>query len=210
LEAFVQAVIIYAAGKTFLWPATLAVAAGLRTRGGALTLNLLSGSALLAAGLISVPALGLAWDRHAVNRLKENAPEVAARYVAEETPWFPLCPRGGLDGARLAAANADGDPISRNVVALRKSGRSFQNQPAIRRQAEWWSEASATAEKDYKKALEASRHGIRVALQWLVPVPVAMALLYYGLRIYLSHRLLYRGLYMDGKQASGGVAGPVE
>ncbi|MBM3890081.1 MAG: hypothetical protein FJ388_13280 [Verrucomicrobia bacterium] len=209
-EAFVQAAIIYAVGRTFLWPATLAVAAGHHTRGGALTLNLMSGGALLAAGLIGVPVLGLGWDHQAAKRLKENAPEVAGRYVVEETPWFPLCPRAGLDGTRVAAANTDGEPISRNVLVLRKSGRPFQSQSTIRRQAEWWSIASGTAEKDYKKVLDASGRGLRVTLKWWIPLPVVMALLYFGLRIYLRRRLLYRGLYIDGKQASGGVAGPVE
>ena len=55
----IVAATLYGLGKTFFWPTTLGVVAEQTPRGGALTLNAISGIGMLAVGAIGFPLLGL-------------------------------------------------------------------------------------------------------------------------------------------------------
>jgi len=49
---------LYGLGKTFLWPTTLGVVAEQTPRGGALTLNAVSGIGMLTVGMLGAPIIG--------------------------------------------------------------------------------------------------------------------------------------------------------
>jgi len=57
--ALVGAATLYGIGKTFFWPTMLGVVSEQMPKGGALTLNAISGIGMLAAGAIGFPLLGL-------------------------------------------------------------------------------------------------------------------------------------------------------
>jgi DHA2 family metal-tetracycline-proton antiporter-like MFS transporter len=59
----VVAAIVYAFGKTFLWSTTLGVVAEQFPKGGALTLNGVSGVGVLGMGILGAPLMGLFLDR---------------------------------------------------------------------------------------------------------------------------------------------------
>jgi hypothetical protein len=96
--AILAAATLYAVGKSFFWATSLGVAAEQFPRGGAVTLNVMAGSGMLAAGIIGSVFLGSLQDR------------AAARLVAE--PYLTAPHSGlfgttrGVDTARLAAAPA--------------------------------------------------------------------------------------------------------
>jgi len=75
---------LYGVGKTFFWPTMLGVVSEQCPKGGALTLNMISGIGMLAAGVIGNPLFGNIQDHAMDARLLERAPELHARVVGEE------------------------------------------------------------------------------------------------------------------------------
>lgn len=65
---------LYALGKTFFWPTTLAVAADQFPRGGAMTLNAVGGVGMLAVGIAGAPFMGYLQDREIDQNLAATAP----------------------------------------------------------------------------------------------------------------------------------------
>ncbi|MFH5806259.1 MFS transporter [Alienimonas sp. DA493] len=77
---------IYGVGKTFFWPTTLGVTAEQSPRGGALTLNAVGGTGMLAVGTVGAVFLGYFADTNSVDELQETAPAVAET-VTQPTTW---------------------------------------------------------------------------------------------------------------------------
>ncbi|TAH39571.1 MAG: MFS transporter [Planctomycetota bacterium] len=75
---------IYGVGKTFFWPTMLGVVSEQCPKGGALTLNMISGIGMLAAGVIGNPLLGNLQDREVERQLLAQAPALHAQVVGEE------------------------------------------------------------------------------------------------------------------------------
>ena len=71
---------LYGLGKTFFWPTMLGVVAEQTPRGGALTLNAISGIGMLAVGTLGFPYIG------ALQADKENAALISSSAVAKELP----------------------------------------------------------------------------------------------------------------------------
>jgi len=64
---------LYAFGKTFFWPTTLGVVAEQTPKGGALTLNAISGIGMLAVGVLGFPYIGKLQEDVANKKLAANA-----------------------------------------------------------------------------------------------------------------------------------------
>ena len=60
---------IYALGKTFFWPTMLGVVSEQTPKGGALTLNSVSGIGMLAVGVLGFPYIGALQEKKAVNEV---------------------------------------------------------------------------------------------------------------------------------------------
>lgn len=71
---------LYALGKTFFWPTTLGVVAEQTPKGGALTLNAVSGIAMLAVGVLGFPYIGKLQEDVA------NKAIVKSEEIAKEIP----------------------------------------------------------------------------------------------------------------------------
>lgn len=93
---------VYGVGKTFFWPTMLGLVSEQCPKGGALTLNMISGIGMLAAGVIGGPLLGFVQDREVDPRLAAQAPALYQRVVAEEKRSVFGAYRG-IDEKKLAA-----------------------------------------------------------------------------------------------------------
>jgi MFS family permease len=67
---------LYACGKTFFWPTTLAVVAEQYPKGGALTLNAIAGIGMLTVGIIGLPLIGGLQEKSAHAAIAEKKPEL--------------------------------------------------------------------------------------------------------------------------------------
>lgn len=77
---------IYGVGKTFFWPAMLGVVAEQFPKGGAMTLNGVSGIGMLAVGTVGAVFLGYIQDSSVNNKLQTERPALHAQ-VASEKNW---------------------------------------------------------------------------------------------------------------------------
>ncbi len=82
--AVLLAATLYGLGKTFFWPTMLGVVSEQFPRGGALTLNLMGGIGMLAAGVIGLQLLGNIKDREAEQILRTQEPAIHAQVIGEE------------------------------------------------------------------------------------------------------------------------------
>jgi MFS family permease len=80
---------IYALGKSFFWPTMMGIVAERFPKGGALTLNTISGVGMLSVGVIGAAFLGNIQDREVDQHLQKNYPAVYAKVAgAERTSVF--------------------------------------------------------------------------------------------------------------------------
>lgn len=101
------ALAVYALGKTFFWPTMLAVVSDRFPRSGAIAISIMGGCGMMSAGLLGSAGLGYAKDRFAGEELQKANPALYATYKAEKPSTFLfLAPVNGLDGTKLAAAQA--------------------------------------------------------------------------------------------------------
>ncbi len=75
---------VYGIGKTFFWPTMLGVVSEQCPKGGALTLNMISGIGMLAAGVIGNPLLGNIQDKEIDRLLQAQAPAIHAQVRGDE------------------------------------------------------------------------------------------------------------------------------
>ena len=74
---------LYAFGKTFFWPTMLGVVAEQFPRGGALTLNAISGLGMMAVGILGAPLLGNIQDKEVDRVLAADHPALHAGVAGE-------------------------------------------------------------------------------------------------------------------------------
>lgn len=104
------ALLVYALGKTFFWPTMLAVVGDRFPRTGAIAMSIMGGIGMMSAGLLGGPGLGYAKDRFTVEHLQAtNAPVYEANKAAKPGSFLFLDPVIGLDGTKLAEAQAATD-----------------------------------------------------------------------------------------------------
>jgi hypothetical protein len=75
---------LYAFGKTFFWPTMLGVVSEQFPKGGALTLNMISGIGMLGVGVVGTALLGNIQDKEIDRVLGAKNPELLARVIGEE------------------------------------------------------------------------------------------------------------------------------
>ena len=75
---------VYGIGKTFFWPTMLGIVSEQCPKGGALTLNTISGIGMLAAGVIGNPLLGNIQDKEIDAQLLAQAPAIHAQVAGDE------------------------------------------------------------------------------------------------------------------------------
>jgi fucose permease len=75
---------VYGIGKTFFWPTMLGVVAERFPKGGALTLNTISGVGMLSVGVIGAAFLGNIQDKQIDHTLYDRNPALHAQVIGEE------------------------------------------------------------------------------------------------------------------------------
>jgi MFS family permease len=83
LSAIFIAASVYACGKTFFWPTTLAVVSEQTPKGGALTLNAIGGIGMLAVGILGAPVIGAMTERTAQSAIELSVPGSYAKIAKE-------------------------------------------------------------------------------------------------------------------------------
>lgn len=92
---------LYAFGKTFFWPTMLGIVAEQCPRGGALTINTISGIGMLAVGILGFPFIGYLQESSATQRLQITSPAVYQSVKVEKT--YLLGNYEAIDPAKAAA-----------------------------------------------------------------------------------------------------------
>ena len=96
---------IYGLGKTFFWPATLGVVAEQFPRGGALTLNMVSGFGMLSVGILGAPFFGFLQDSSISATINEKDPAVHERVVTKDGDFLGIIPYKSLDATKVTDAD---------------------------------------------------------------------------------------------------------
>lgn len=84
LGVIFAAATLYGFGKTFFWPTMLGITAEQCPKGGALTLNAISGIGMIAVGVLGFPYIGFLQERTASTELAVASQEVADQVLVEK------------------------------------------------------------------------------------------------------------------------------
>ncbi len=83
---------VYGVGKAFFWPTSLGVVAEQSPKGGAITLNVVAGVGMLAAGIVGSPVIGGVQDRAMVQHIAEhdakNGTQLSSAVTVEKDGMF--------------------------------------------------------------------------------------------------------------------------
>ncbi len=85
LGTIFAAATLYAIGKTFFWPTMLGVTTEQCPRGGALTLNTISGIGMLAVGILGFPFIGYLKESTATKTLQAQSPAIYQSVTKQST-----------------------------------------------------------------------------------------------------------------------------
>jgi MFS family permease len=117
----IAAATLYAFGKTFFWPTMLGVVAEQFPKGGALTLNTISGLGMLAVGILGSPLLGNVQDKEVDRELAAKYPAVHAR-VAGETKTSVFGSYRAIDDEKVKALTTEEQGEVKGVREAAKKG----------------------------------------------------------------------------------------
>ncbi len=84
LVAIFAAATLYAFGKTFFWPTMLGITAEQSPRGGALTLNAISGIGMLAVGVLGFPYIGFLQEKTTTDIIANKAPALVEKVSTDK------------------------------------------------------------------------------------------------------------------------------
>ena len=84
LAVIFGAATLYGFGKTFFWPTMLGITAEQCPKGGALTLNAISGIGMIAVGVLGFPYIGFLQERTASTELQATSEPVAQEVLKEK------------------------------------------------------------------------------------------------------------------------------
>jgi MFS family permease len=112
---------LYGFGKTFFWPTMLGVVAERFPRGGALTLNAISGLGMMAVGIVGGPLLGNVQDREVDKQLAVSNPDLHKQVIGEQKTSVFGEYRSLNDDKVKAASEADKQVITDTKAAAKKN-----------------------------------------------------------------------------------------
>jgi MFS family permease len=112
LMVIFAAATLYGIGKTFFWPTMLGITAEQSPRGGALTLNAMSGIGMLAVGILGFPFIGSLQEDTTTKMLAASNPALVQQITVEKK--FVLGPYKAVDPNKAAAIASEAD---KKVVA---------------------------------------------------------------------------------------------
>ena len=132
---------LYGFGKTFFWPTTLGVVAEQTPKGGALTLNAISGIGMLAVGVLGFPYIGVLQTKTNKEALVQSA-EVAAAIpgivkdgklaVLSEKKIYEVLSYDAIDDAKIGALVASlPEPQKAEVLAKVGSVKEQSSRKAL-------------------------------------------------------------------------------
>ncbi|NWK57399.1 MFS transporter [Verrucomicrobiaceae bacterium N1E253] len=101
LTVIFAAATLYGVGKTFFWPTTLGIVAEQCPKGGALTLNAISGIGMIAVGILGFPFIGALQEKTSSSVLTTQAPAVAEEVMVEKS--YLLGKYQGIDPDKKSA-----------------------------------------------------------------------------------------------------------
>ncbi|MDB4660625.1 MFS transporter [bacterium] len=124
---------LYALGKTFFWPTMLGIVSEQTPRGGALTLNSVSGIGMLAVGVLGFPYIGALQEKKAVSELAaleeaQSVPglivdgNVASEALQEKSIYYNSISYQSLEGEKVDAFIADQSQGVKDAVAASQDG----------------------------------------------------------------------------------------
>jgi MFS family permease len=96
---------LYAIGKTFFWPTMLGVTTEQCPKGGALTLNTISGIGMLAVGILGFPFIGYLQESTATKKLEATNPAVYQTVTVEKK--YVLGDYKAIDPVKAASVTDD-------------------------------------------------------------------------------------------------------
>jgi hypothetical protein len=105
LVAIFGAATLYGVGKTFFWPTMLGVTSEQCPKGGALTLNAISGIGMLAVGILGFPFIGYLQETTATARLAAQNQAVYEQVTSGKT--YLLGDYQAIDPVKAATVESD-------------------------------------------------------------------------------------------------------
>jgi hypothetical protein len=105
---------LYGIGKTFFWPTMLGVTAEQCPKGGALTLNTISGIGMLSVGILGFPFIGYLQESTATKKLEATSPALYQTVTADKK--YLLGDYKAIDPVKSAALTTEADKAALNVA----------------------------------------------------------------------------------------------
>jgi hypothetical protein len=119
LTAIFAAATLYGFGKTFFWPTMLGITAEQCPKGGALTLNAISGIGMIAVGILGTPFIGFFQDQTASRELLARN-QAAAQEVLVENRFF------GIDYTAIDPVKAEAVTDTANAASIAEARQAGQ------------------------------------------------------------------------------------
>lgn len=119
LAVIFAAATLYGFGKTFFWPTMLGITAEQCPKGGALTLNAISGIGMIAVGVLGFPYIGFLQERTSSSVIAASSSEIAEQVLVQKKYM-------GLDYKAIdpeKAASVKSDEGSKALAAANKAGQ---------------------------------------------------------------------------------------
>jgi len=111
---------LYGIGKTFFWPTMLGVTTEQCPKGGALTLNTISGIGMLAVGILGFPFIGYLQESTATKKLETTNPAAYQTVTAEKK--YLLGDYRAIDPVKAAAVT---DPAGKEALKAANTAGQF-------------------------------------------------------------------------------------
>ncbi len=105
---------LYGIGKTFFWPTMLGVTAEQCPKGGALTLNTISGIGMLSVGILGFPFIGYLQESTATKSLAASSPALYQTVTADKK--YLLGDYKAIDPIKSAAVTEEADKTALNAA----------------------------------------------------------------------------------------------
>ncbi|HEV3082026.1 MAG TPA: MFS transporter [Gemmataceae bacterium] len=115
---------LYGLGKTFFWPTMLGVVSEQFPKGGALTLNMISGIGMLGVGIVGAALLGNIQDKEITRVMQEKYPALLAKVEGKES-LSVFGKYQALDEKKVEAATPEEQNIIKNIQNDAKKNALF-------------------------------------------------------------------------------------